>query len=518
MAPELGRWLGGWKADSTRSSASIGILLAGVFVLAVIVRIPFPLGSDFPLGDGGFTLSLIDDVRDANYALPAHGSFNGDEIPFVYPPLTVYFAALLADLGVSEPTTTLRFLPAIFSCFTVPVIFLLAYALTGSRTSALWSAISFAFVPRTYRWLVMGAGLPRALGFLFALIALTLLYRALTTDSRRWVVASGIFAGLTALAHPEAALFFAGSSVVMWLLVCRTSPSFKRLFVVGIVAVVVAAPWAVVILLRHGLAPQLAAAHAMAQHASLANIPSQFEPGAGFYVLAFVGLCSAVARRQLLVPGWLLTALLLFHRGTSCWVAVPLCLLAGVAFDQVLLPALKGARWRSAAVSLLVLGTIGYGLSETSRFLKGGAVSSILEEDRAALRWIADSTPDSARIVLLPAELFMDDDVSEWLPALTGRTNVTLMQGMEWLDGNVYELRVHLQAEVVQAVRRGPTAFDEWARGQDNGEFLFIPTRSARHPLMRPILGYLMTSPDYESVYSRDAFVFASRCERSQPE
>ncbi|MCP4897054.1 MAG: glycosyltransferase family 39 protein [bacterium] len=502
----LGDFFGGDRATTWS-----WLVLVGLVALAAAIRMPFALGSDFPLGDGGYTLSLIEDVRAADYRLPIHGSYNHDSIPFVYPPLALYLGAAMADLGLSEPLTTLRILPAVLGTLTVAAFYLLAVLITGSRSAALWSAASFALFPRAFRWLIMGAGLPRSVGLLLALTALALMHRAFSTGSRRYIVAAGVAGGLTVLSHPEAVLFYSGCAVVLWMTTFCTMSTLRQLLGVACVAAVVVAPWALVIVFRHGLTPQIAALRTMSEYVSLSTIPSRFEPAAGFYLLAFIGACVAVARRKFLLPGWMLLMLLLFHRGNTCWLAIPVCLLVGTAFENGLIPALRNARWGTAGVVMLVVGTFGYGLVESRRFMAADRVAPVPVEDRAAMQWIERQTSSTARFAILPAELYLVDDVGEWMPAVSGRINLFLMQGTEWMEGNVYFNRFQRQTDAVQAVHGGVASFDQWARRQDDMDYLYVPSRSVRHPAMRQILGYLSGSSDFVPVYSDNAFIFERR-------
>jgi len=59
-----------------------------------MVRLAITLRSDFPLNDGGLFFSMARDLKRAHYALPGEKSYNGADLPFAYPPLGIYLAAL----------------------------------------------------------------------------------------------------------------------------------------------------------------------------------------------------------------------------------------------------------------------------------------------------------------------------------------------------------------------------------------------------------------------------------------
>src|SRR6476646_7968617 len=83
-------------------------------------------GNDFPLHDGGMFYVMVEDLQKSNYSLPAHTSYNGGQIPFAYPPLGFYAAALLNDLAQISLVDIFRFVPAFVSTLTIPAFYLLA--------------------------------------------------------------------------------------------------------------------------------------------------------------------------------------------------------------------------------------------------------------------------------------------------------------------------------------------------------------------------------------------------------
>ncbi|HEX2924339.1 MAG TPA: hypothetical protein VHS28_09960, partial [Chloroflexota bacterium] len=220
-----------------------------------VVRLYLVLGSDFPLNDGGMFLAMIQDLQRGGYALPEFVSYNSARIPFAYPPLAFYLAALLSDLTRLQPLDLLRYLPPLISCLTIPAFALLSRSLLGSNLAAASAVFAFALLPSSFRWGVMGGGLTRSLGYLLALLALHRLY-ALYRDGgpRQWIPTS-ILMGLTVLSHPEAALFAAYSSALLMLLFgrCRQGVVRSCLVVAGTLAV--SSPWWATVLLRHGVSP-----------------------------------------------------------------------------------------------------------------------------------------------------------------------------------------------------------------------------------------------------------------------
>src|SRR5579885_1145261 len=72
---------------------SLGVI--AVMILAAVIRLRYVFAADFPLGDGGLFSIMAEEVERAYFRLPSFTSYNGGQIPFAYPPVGLYTAALL---------------------------------------------------------------------------------------------------------------------------------------------------------------------------------------------------------------------------------------------------------------------------------------------------------------------------------------------------------------------------------------------------------------------------------------
>src|SRR5207247_5248175 len=127
--------------------------------------------------------------------LPEFSTFNGGDIPFVYPPLGLYILALIPG----DPISTERWLPLVWSMVAIPGAYLLARELSDARRAGL-TALIFAAMPVT--WAIEGGGVVRALGlalFLFALWRLAVLLRQ---PGMRNAVGAGMLFAAALLTHP----------------------------------------------------------------------------------------------------------------------------------------------------------------------------------------------------------------------------------------------------------------------------------------------------------------------------
>src|SRR5262245_31305489 len=94
--------------------------------LGAAVRLYHTFRVDFPLNDGGLFYVMTRDLQSAHYGLPTFTSYNQIDIPFAYPPLGMYLAALVDDLTPLDLLTVFRVLPLVYCMLTLGAFFLLA--------------------------------------------------------------------------------------------------------------------------------------------------------------------------------------------------------------------------------------------------------------------------------------------------------------------------------------------------------------------------------------------------------
>ncbi len=202
-----------------RQGAWLGVLLATL--LGAFVRLAPVMASDFPLNDGGLFYVLIRDLQAESYTLPAFTAYNQASIPFIYPPLSFYLTGFLSDVSGVGVLVLLRLLPALISIATIPAIYLLARRLLVSGTASVIATFSFALLPTAFDFMIVGGGLPRALGFLFAILTLHQAAALFSGAGRARLASTTIFAGLTVLCHPVVAWFTFYSLAVLLLFKAR---------------------------------------------------------------------------------------------------------------------------------------------------------------------------------------------------------------------------------------------------------------------------------------------------------
>ena len=314
-------------------------VLVGLLVRAVPL-----IAAGFPLNDGGLFYTMAEDVRRAGFALPAYSTYNGGGIPFVYPPLAFYLAAVLNVVPGLSMTAILVVVPFVASVLTIGAVYLLARELLGSRFEALLAAYAFAVLPRAFDWLIGGGGLTRSPGYLLATLAVWQAARFYRTRSRGSAAATAILAGLTMLTHPEGALFGVVSVAVLLVFLGRDLRALLASIAMLALAALIAAPWWGVALARFGTGPLLSGAQTgLNAHDSLQYVLTwTFTDEPYMTFLAAIGLLGALyclAHRRWLLPVWVVAIFVVDPRGGSTYVMVPLALLVAVGLREALLGA-----------------------------------------------------------------------------------------------------------------------------------------------------------------------------------
>jgi hypothetical protein len=199
------------------SENPLPIFLGGLAIIIGSALLVVPLlRSDFPLNDGGLFYVMVKDLVANHYRLPYFTSYNDSGIPFVYPPLPIYFTGFLYGVVGVHLIQLLRWLPLIFTILSIPAFGLLSQTILKSRIQSALAMLSFALLLPPFNRLIMGGGLTRAPGLLFSLLALCWIYRLYTEHSRRHVLLSAIFSVLVVLSHGVYAWFVIFSAGVMF--------------------------------------------------------------------------------------------------------------------------------------------------------------------------------------------------------------------------------------------------------------------------------------------------------------
>jgi hypothetical protein len=509
-------------------------------ILAILIggwmRIYPVAQSPFPINDGGLFYTMTRELQASDWQLPDTTAYNGLGIPFAYPPLGFYLAGFLSELTGWSLLNVFRLLPAILSLLTIPAFYLLARELTTSEFVVSIAVVVFSLLPATFNWTIMGGGITRAPGFLFALLALFNIYRLYTRKECRYIFCTSVLATATVLSHPEPALHTAASALVIWWFFSRNREGvLKSLAVAGLV-LLFASPWWVHVLSTGGGSALLAAA-ATGQH----NIGAAFnllgfnltaETGLQTMgVLALIGLFITLAQRQLFLPTWFLVIFVSEPRSAPLFLTPLLALFAAIALEAVLrlLADLEGNK-RAYATKLSIFESTmprvafavlfaQWTLSSFTLAVIETNTLSLTRADAEAFAWTRGHTPLGSRFLVLTGQQPFTDAISEWFPALTERVSVATVQGQEWDPSKDFQDVLVSSSAVQQCLYRGEACLSDWlSNGGQPFEYVLIRKLSFDSPYRVQtvdvaLVGALSASRQYELVYdTREISILIFHC------
>jgi len=521
-------------------------LLVGSFVRFIHV-----LPIDYPLNDGGFFYTLIQDLQETKTILPTYSSYNNSNIPFGYPPLGFFIAAFLSR-SLSTPILDLiRLLPPILSCLTIPAFFLLARKLLPSAFQVVSATFAFALLPTAFDWLIVGAGLTRATGFLFAILTLIQIHSLFTTSQNRNIFLATLYASLTILSHPGVAWFtFYSSGVLFFFFVFsslkRTKPPqlpnsggsrvpskvgrsegqprklfFKSTLVV-LGTAILTSPWWGTLLHRHGL--QTLLYPYQTESFSLTSLITPFsllftnEPLIDILaVIGFFGFLICLRERKYLLPGWLTAVFIFEPRLSAVYAAIPMALLVGIGFDQGILPLVTPHDSTSKSVGTLTKFTIGFLLiyALISAYL-APQYNSLSQAQFDSMDWINQHTPENSQFIVITGNKgYGGDYTNEWFPALSHRNSLATPQGHEWLPDKEFSRRISLHAELQTYASADIASLEAWT---NSNQLPFSHIYIAKKALQENNIQFgiiqdsLENSPSYEFVFeNEDSMIFAKK-------
>lgn len=444
--------------DQTKIEPMSALTLAFILFLGAAVRLVHVINLDFPLNDGGPFYQMILDIKNAGYALPSLTTYNLNQIPFAYPPLAFYAGAFLSD-GLDWPVLDIiRILPAIISILTIPAFFLLSRRILNSTRQVLLATMAFSFLPTSFDWLIVGGGLTRSFGYLFAILTLWQVHALYTTERKRPIWLTILFASLTILSHPGTSWFTFYCTAVILAFHRKESKNWllKSLWVI-IGVLILTAPWWLTNISRHGSGvltdPFQTEVYSLASFLTPFTFLFTNEPMLDILaVCGLLGVLTSLSNRSFFLPAWLLSIFLFEARLGATYSVLPMALLVGVGVDQGIWPLISPSDGKLSDKWARILPII------TAFYLSfyvilnaylGITYQSVTLEEIKTMQWIADNTPETSKFIILSGtSQYGIDHISEWFPALSQRTSLTTPQAHEWLPDREFTRRVDLHAEL----------------------------------------------------------------------
>jgi hypothetical protein len=355
-----------------------------------------------------------------------------------------------------------------------------------SRAHVMSALVAFVALPATFQWMIMGGGVTRGPAFMFTLIAIALLHRAFQRPSAARAALAGVLAGLAMLSHLEMGLVAAYSGALLFIAQGRNAAGARTAITATATAAAVAAPWAVWIITQHGAGPFTAAAQSGTANVFtpvllLLQYQATIEP---FFqltaALSLVGACSLLARRQFLLPAWLVATAVFDGRAFPTSASFIVAMMAAYGVVDVLLPLLRNAApGKSRAPAWLVPGAIALAVTYmglSSLMVSPRLLTGLAPGERAAMSWVDANTPADARFVVVSSDRWPVDRTSEWLPVLSERVSVATVQGQEWMPDGAFRDAISEYEDLQECADRDAACLDEWTQATGKPfDYVYIP-------------------------------------------
>ncbi len=456
-------------------------LFTWALIFGAFVRLYAPAQTDFPILDGGLFYTMIQDILSNDFRLPHFTSFNQANIPFAYPPMAFYLAAFLSRYLQIELIEIIHWIPAVLSIASIPVFFLLGKSILKDNFLASLATCAYAMLPATFDLYIVGGGLTRSWGMLFALLTIRSVYLMYLQRSIKLLFQTAIFASLLILGHPETTFHTFFIVCLLWFFFGKDMRSFLQSLVIAMIVLVLTSPWWLTVVMRHGISPYLSSLQSGWHHLFFwTPILKMDFAGERFVdivtVIGMVGFIVQISRKQYLLPIWLLLPFITEPRNPTLFASMALCLLAAVGFQQIAQSitslTLNHSLENSFAVSRILSSRIGklwltffliYPL--ISAFSTSLQLSTyvLTVEQQKAFEWIKANTPKDSRFLILSFEGTFMMPFQEWLPSLTERINIAVEVGYEWLPNRAFEKRRQAFVKLNPCVFESIQCAESWA-------------------------------------------------------
>lgn len=490
-----------------RPNESGKLLLIFAMLIGGWLRFTPVTNSPFPVNDGGLFYTLIDDLLKNGFAIPATTSYNQSALPFMYPPLGFYLAAALKQFVNIPPLTTIAWIPPIIVTLSILAVYKLTLTLTKNPVKAGVTVLCYALVPASSAWLLMGGGLTRTLGLLFLLLTVDSAYRLFHTkpSPNTLVLKTILWGSLTVLSHPEMTILAIGVSL-LFLIAARDYRNVFNALKVGTGVIILTSPWWVTVIRNNGLDPFTQAPKTgfynliwIIEQLSLFKMVTEANLTI-ISLVAILGLALSLAKKNFLIPLFLLMLYLVSPRNANTIGIIPVSMLAAIGILDFIVPALKNfpvssKAWRILAGYLILVVALGsHGkMMELSK-------THLTTPNQDAMAWVRTNTHPNDRFwVITGNSVLYIDPVLEWFPALAERTSISTIQGREWVHGEqFFDYAANIQL-VQNCYWQDAACIETKQTSLPPFDYLFLPKQCTGQPNCSGELT-MQTSPLYLSL------------------
>ncbi len=428
------------------------LLLFTALLLGAIIRFYPAVSNGFPLNDGGMFYTMIRDLKANHYLLPQFTTYNFVDIPFAYPPLGFYIAALLSGLLDVSELWVLLYLPALINTISILFFYKFGEQTLSSRMSASLAVLVFALSPRSFLWQVMGGGITRSFGLLFLLLFLYKAVQLFKNYSHKELIFSILFGAGAVLSHPQTALHTVLGGALIFIFYSFNKRGFISSLLMGLGVTLLTAPWWLTVLTRHGLQPFIFAGQTSQRTLESYLGILKFD-GLGDYffiptlLFAIIGVWTTFERRGFFLITWAVLAFFIDPRGGDGIALLALSMLAGIGLLKFLAWVSRSddgqacpefdrrveAAFMKRGVQFLLFGLVFYFVLVAGIFDFQLVNTSLKADDLEMVEWVKSNVSGKKTFVLVTGREFsMSDPLQEWFPALTNQYSATTMQGLEW--------------------------------------------------------------------------------------
>jgi hypothetical protein len=483
----------------------------------------------YPALNGGLYLMMTRTIMENGYAIPAvipHYTSGG--IPFGFPPLGFYLAAVLLEAGVSELTIA-RLFPVVPFLLSLVAYYAFAEELLEERRAATFATVVLATSAPVLQYTISAGGFVRATALLFTVTGLYTGIRMFRAESWSWpwVGASVLLFGLTALTHPKYFLVFGVGYLALYARFDRTARGLVKGSAVLVGGLALSAPWWLQVVANHSLGLFLAASQT---HGGIGN-PLWFigflvpvtSLTAMWPVLVVLSGAYLVTQRRFFLPLWILASGLVVANDEYAMLVGAL-MIATLVYETIV-PALRtdwlpdefelpwGADGRTVTSSTVVSAffiaiVVTYATGSAVLYVEDGLptddefISFIDENDLEAMEWVQRNTAEDASFVVV-------GDAAEWFPMFADRTSEVAARGSAW-DGNrqqMLRLRVAfsgcLSAECMTETIEGDALEPEFLYVSRDG-YIEGNNRALIDERWRYLPPSMEASPDYTLVFENE--------------
>jgi hypothetical protein len=488
-------------------------------VLGLFVRI-FPVSqSDFPLVDGGLFYSMIRDLQAANFSWPVFTSYNHQQIPYAYPPFAIYFTGILNSLTHIPLLKQIQWQPVVINGLTIVVVYFFAKRFTQSSTKAWLSTLIFSLTPNSYWWQIIGGGITRTFGALFAFLFTYFAYRIFhdKDESLFGLVGTILSGSLVVLSHLEWALQAFFSAFLFFLFWGRNLQTARKAVIIFLSVLVLTSIWWIPVQQNFGLqifhSVSTATDNRLLFFLPLFSLQFTGEYTTFIAVFVLIGAFVAIAKKEYFPLIWGAGCFLVDPRGAAPFSVLVFSSLAMITITELIAPfILKTANradrpwWNfiDLPVGKLFLGVFSIlCLSHALEMSNIISLQHLSKDERQAMLWVQNHLRYDDKFIVLGWEPNpIHSSVSEWFPALSDRQSLTTVQGQEWFGK--YHDAIKTFSLYQQCLLEDVDCLQEIERKSGiDGNCLFISfEKSGQKPEDNSLYVSLERSPEFSQVYS----------------